>query len=136
MLAALLQQMPPELLQQMAQQMGAGGAGGQQQMMQMLQNPQMMQALMGMMAGAGGAPGGDMEMADNVIQVTEEEKASLDRLEAMGFSRHRAVEAFLACDRNEDLALNYLLDNVDGGSDEQGFEDGDDDMEDEQGHYH
>ncbi|CAG8552794.1 4484_t:CDS:2 [Paraglomus brasilianum] len=49
------------------------------------------------------------------VQVTQEEKAAIDRLEALGFDRMRAIEAFLACDRDEQLAANYLFDH---GNDE------------------
>ncbi|RIB11084.1 XPC-binding domain-containing protein [Gigaspora rosea] len=46
------------------------------------------------------------------VSITQDEKDAIDRLEALGFDRARAIEAFLACDRNEDLAANYLFDNM------------------------
>lgn len=48
----------------------------------------------------------------NVLQVTAEERLAIERLESMGFEKARVVEAFFACDKNEELAANYLLNTL------------------------
>jgi UV excision repair protein RAD23 len=62
-------------------------------------------------AGAGAGAGGALDSAA-VIQVSEEEKAAIDRLMALGFDRHRVIEAFFACDKNESIAANFLFEHM------------------------
>jgi len=66
-------------------------------------------------AGAGGAGagagGGRSRPPPGSIQVTPEEMASIDRLVQLGFPKARAAEAFFACDKNEEMAANFLFEN-------------------------
>ncbi|KAF9920085.1 hypothetical protein FBU30_010132 [Linnemannia zychae] len=55
----------------------------------------------------------------NHIYVTQEEQEAIQRLESLGFDRQTAVEAFLACDRDEQMAANYLFDHGHDDMDEE-----------------
>ncbi|ESW14895.1 hypothetical protein PHAVU_007G026400 [Phaseolus vulgaris] len=53
---------------------------------------------------AGGMP--------QAVSVTAEERQAIERLEAMGFDRAIVLEVYFACNKNEELAANYLLDHI------------------------
>ncbi|KAJ3028260.1 UNVERIFIED_CONTAM: hypothetical protein HDU68_002067 [Siphonaria sp. JEL0065] len=107
-------QAQPQLLQPMLQQLGAS----QPELLRAIQqNPDAFLQLLaegapeGMEFGddddmEGGAPGGAQ-----TIQITPEENAAIERLTALGFDRNIAAQAYFACDKNEELAANYLFEN-------------------------
>merc|ERR1719330_48856 len=113
MLNALLQnigQSNPELLQIISQNQeafirminesddttsGSAGSGGQR---------------------GGGRPSGEEHLGESgVIQVSPQDKEAIERLKALGFPEHLVVQAYFACEKNENLAANFLL--------SQGFDD-------------
>ena len=63
------------------------------------------------LGGAGGGGGGGGRGGRTVIQITEEEKNQIDTLASLGFPREIALEAWLLCDRNQELAAAYLLEH-------------------------
>ncbi|MEQ2236040.1 UV excision repair protein RAD23 A [Ilyodon furcidens] len=102
LLPALLQQLGrenPQLLQQISQH--------QELFIQMLNEP----------VGEGGDPpevgemgaAGDEGAPVNYIQVTPQEKEAIERLKALGFPEALVIQAYFACEKNENLAANFLL---------------------------
>lgn len=67
-------------------------------------------------AGAGGAGAHGGANPPGTIRVSQEEMDAINRLTQLGFPKHKAAEAYFACDKNEEFAANYLFET--GGEDE------------------
>ncbi|PVD23252.1 hypothetical protein C0Q70_16516 [Pomacea canaliculata] len=112
LLPALLQQIGqsnPPLLSLISQ--------NQERFVQMLNETDSSQEEEGVQAqGAGGGSGTPLG-GSGYIHVTPQEKEAIDRLKALGFPEGMCIQAYFACEKNEDLAANFLL--------SQGFDDDD-----------
>ncbi|KAL0472963.1 rad23-like protein [Neurospora intermedia] len=92
-----LVQEQPQMLEPILQQLGAGNP----QLAQMIaQNSDQFLSLLGE-GGEGGSVG---------IAVTEEERDAIERLTRLGFPQDQAIQAYFACDKDEELAANFLFD--------------------------
>ncbi|XWS23248.1 hypothetical protein CRYUN_Cryun29cG0105200 [Craigia yunnanensis] len=101
----------PQILQPMLQELGK-------------QNPHLMRLIQEHQAdflrlinepaegGEGNILGQLAEAMPQAVQVTPEEHEAIERLEAMGFDRATVLQVFFACNKNEELAANYLLDHM------------------------
>ncbi|KAI7875775.1 UV excision repair protein Rad23 [Lichtheimia hyalospora FSU 10163] len=100
-----LVQSNPSLLQPLLQQLGQSNP----ELLRMINSDP--QGFFQLLMEGGDEEGGAVPPGSHVIQVTQEEKEAIDRLEGLGFDRAQAIEAYFACDKNEELAANYLFEN-------------------------
>ncbi|KAL1917425.1 uncharacterized protein VTP21DRAFT_3818 [Calcarisporiella thermophila] len=105
-----LVQQNPTLLQPLLQQLGHSNP----QLLQLINsNPDAFLRLLGATGSEGDVGGGmgGIPPGGTVIHVTPEEKAAIDRLEALGFDRETVIQAYFACDKNEEMAANFLFEH-------------------------
>ncbi|KAG0373802.1 UV excision repair protein RAD23 B [Mortierella sp. AD032] len=95
----------PELLQPLLVQLGQTNP----HMLQLINQNQ--HAFLNLLNEGNEGDDGQPPAGSNHIYVTQEEQEAIQRLESLGFDRQTAVEAFLACDRDEQMAANYLFDH-------------------------
>ncbi|XP_062233123.1 ubiquitin receptor RAD23d-like [Phragmites australis] len=106
-----LVQANPQILQPMLQELGK-------------QNPQILRLIQENQAeflrlvnespesGTGGNILGQLAASmPQALTVTPEEREAIQRLEGMGFDHELVLEVFFACNKDEELAANYLLDH-------------------------
>ncbi|KAJ6446429.1 UV excision repair protein (RadW) [Purpureocillium lavendulum] len=96
-------QQQPQMLEPILQQLGAGNP----QLAQLIAaNPDQFLQLLGEDADD------DVPLPPGAqaISVTEEERDAIERLCRLGFDRDQAIQAYFACDKNEELAANFLFD--------------------------
>lgn len=99
---------------------------------QALQNPQVLQELMGFLqqhrpdllqlfqqhpplllaviTGQYQVQGETAEEGEATAELTPEDMVAIEMMQSFGFSAQQCVEAYLLCDKNQELAINYLLD--------------------------
>ncbi|PYH88454.1 UV excision repair protein Rad23 [Aspergillus ellipticus CBS 707.79] len=102
-----LVQQQPQMLEPILQQVAAGNP----QIAQLIgQNEEQFLQLLS-------EEGEEAPPGTHQIHVTEEERDAIERLCRLGFSRDLVIQAYFACDKNEELAANYLFENPDDPDD-------------------
>ncbi|KAK4668484.1 UV excision repair protein rad23 [Podospora pseudoanserina] len=106
-------QQQPGMLEQILQQLSAGNP---QLAQTIAQNPEQFLQLLSE-HGDDDAP---LPPGAHQISVTEEERDAIERLTRLGFSQDQAIQAYFACEKNEELAANFLFDQPDDDDDDMG----------------
>jgi len=100
-LLSAIQQRNPQLLSQIADHQG--------EFLEMLNQGGVGLPTGGGTTQSGASPQSGSRPMTQTIQVTQAEKAAIDRLKALGFPEHMCIQAYFVCDKNEELAANYLF---------------------------
>ncbi|KJZ78913.1 hypothetical protein HIM_01686 [Hirsutella minnesotensis 3608] len=99
-------QQQPQMLEPILQQLGAG-------------NPQLAHLIAShpdeflLLLGENAEDDVPLPPGAQTVSVTEEERDAIERLCRLGFDRDQAIQAYFACDKNEELAANFLFDQPD-----------------------
>ncbi|KAJ6936252.1 ubiquitin receptor RAD23c-like isoform X2 [Populus alba x Populus x berolinensis] len=100
----------PQILQPMLQELGKQNP----YLMRLIQEHQadFLRLINEPVEGEGNVLGQLASAMPQAVTVTPEEREAIERLEAMGFERAIVLEVYFACNKNEELAANYLLDHM------------------------
>ncbi|XP_049384519.1 ubiquitin receptor RAD23c-like isoform X2 [Solanum stenotomum] len=100
----------PQILQPMLQELGKQNP----HLMRLIQEhqPDFLRLINEPVEGEGNVLGQTAGAIPQAVTVTPEEREAIERLEAMGFDRALVLEVYFACNKNEELAANYLLDHM------------------------
>ena len=97
-------QQQPQMLEPILQQVGAGNP---QLAAMIAERPE---EFLRLLAEDQGEDDAALPPGAQAIQVTEEEREAIERLCRLGFERDLVIQAYFACDKNEELAANFLFD--------------------------